>query len=91
MDGVCEIHAGLYVYVDCEILCAVARMMAITVFLWMRTRTLKTQLQSAVPFYGLIILIAAYLYSRIFSSWMDSYSCSVSVWIPSRISTSVAG
>jgi bacteriorhodopsin len=53
---------------------SLASMMATTVFLWFRATSVKEQFKSAVFISGLVSVIAASHYVRIFNSWVDAYS-----------------
>merc|ERR1711941_207825 len=52
---------------------SLASMMATTMYLWFRANHVKDQYKSAVFISGLVTLIAAYHYIRIFNSWVDAY------------------
>merc|ERR1712007_379610 len=53
---------------------SLASMMAATMYLWLSVSAVKDQYKSAVIISGLVTLIAAYHYIRIFNSWVDAYS-----------------
>jgi len=53
---------------------SLASMMATTIYLWMRSVSVKDKYQSAVIISGLVTFIAAYHYMRIFNSWVEAYS-----------------
>ena len=52
---------------------SLASMMATTMFLWFRSFAVTAQFQSAVIIFGLVTVIAAYHYIRIFNSWVEAY------------------
>merc|ERR1711988_589669 len=52
---------------------ALASMMATTMYLWFRMMAVNEKYKSAVCISGLVTFIAAYHYTRIFNSWVDSY------------------
>merc|ERR1711963_649524 len=53
-----------------------ASMMATTMYLWFRAGAVQDKYKSAVFISGLVTLIAAYHYIRIFNSWVDAYQYS---------------
>jgi len=55
-----------------------ASMMATTLFLWMRVPAISARYQTALIISGLVTFIAAYHYIRIFNSWTEAYSYSLS-------------
>merc|ERR1712241_891624 len=55
-----------------------ASMMATTLFLWMRVPAASARYQTALIISGLVTFIAAYHYIRIFNSWTEAYSYSLS-------------
>jgi len=50
-----------------------ASMMASTIFFWMRVSSVHEKYKSAVVISGLVTVIAAYHYMRIFNSWNEAY------------------